>query len=122
MRKALFVIADLMWKPFEVRFHVVLEKMQLHRITVLEELRIWHAKSSAEERLSARNERQNAEEERVESADERKLATEERSENQKFRGLALQQLQNLEKSDGIHAQARASKSCTLILTLRYLLF
>ncbi|KAH7155898.1 hypothetical protein EDB81DRAFT_376066 [Dactylonectria macrodidyma] len=85
LKRTPVVLGSLLWQPFDVKFQELLEKMEVHKHNITEEVRVWELRRDTKEHVEAakwreyvRKEHQDAHEERRLAQEERRLMTEER--------------------------------------------
>jgi hypothetical protein len=79
------VLGSLLWQPFDVKFKELLERMEVHKHNISEEIKVWKLKrdgkniaATAKWREYVQKEHRRAEQERALAQEERRLMAEER--------------------------------------------
>lgn len=72
------IAGSLIWRPFGTRFKQLIERMEVHKHNISEEVKVWKLKREGQEAVKAAEWRQYALNELEEARKERSLAEEER--------------------------------------------
>ncbi|KAI1762746.1 hypothetical protein GGR53DRAFT_467992 [Hypoxylon sp. FL1150] len=88
LKRTSIVIGQLMWKPFDIRFSDLVEKLERRHQTLFDELAVANLENQLDEMMNAEANRKEMSEEQKRNQEERKAAAEERVMAQKERTLA----------------------------------
>lgn len=113
LKRTPVVIGQLMWKPFNVRFSDLVEKLEHRHSTLFDELAVTNLSNMLDERTNAEASRKEMSEEQKRNQEEREAAAAEREMAQRERMLA-----DAERRNNLEARSQTSSKLDQLLGKR----